>query len=361
MTNVLHEDLLDDPDGIVAADPGSMLREVAAAPAQLREAAFTAAEVDLSATVDGGRPRALVVAGMGGSGVSGDVLGAVAGPGAPVPVIGHKSYGLPGWVGPADIVVAVSCSGTTEETLSAAEEAVRRGCRVVGVGGAGSPLAVLVEQGRGTFLTVPGGRMPRASIWALSVPLLTLADALGIAHAPRAVLDDAADLLETLSDRYAADRDSFVNPAKSVALGLAERLPVLWGSSALAGVAAYRMSTQLNENAKVLGVPGVLPEANHNQVVAYDGPDPAEQLALVLLRDSEEHEQVARRVEVSAELARERGIPVHEITAEGGSRLARLASLIAFADFTSVYLGLLLGFDPSPIGPIDELKARIKQ
>ena len=136
---------------------------------------------------------------------------------------------------------------------------------------------------------------------------------------------------------------------------------MLWGTSAVAGVAAYRGAGQLAENAKTFAVHGVLPEANHNQVVGFDAPDAADRLALVLLRDSVEHPQVTRRADVSRELAESRGIPVHELRAEGDGALARLAALVALVDFTSVYAAFLAGVDPTPVEPIIELKARIRE
>ncbi|HEU0131681.1 MAG TPA: bifunctional phosphoglucose/phosphomannose isomerase [Mycobacteriales bacterium] len=354
----VDEYLLDEPERMAAGDPDGMLPAVAAAPAQFREAVTTAFESGLDEVAADGRPRAVVVTGMGGSGIAGDVLGAVAGQAAPLPILTHRGYGLPAWVGANDLVVAVSCSGRTEETLSACEEAVRRGCRVVTVGAAESPLADLGARGRGPNVPVPGGRLPRASLWALSVPLLVLGDALGVCHVPRADLDATADLLDVLTERYKPAKEAFLNPAKALALAFAEPLPVVWGTSALAGVAAYRAACQLNENAKRAGTWGVLPEANHNQVVPFDDPLAPERYRVLFLRDSDERPEVARRVDAAKELAGERGIGVEEVVAEGDSPIARLASLVACVDFATTYLALLLGLDPSVIAPIVQLKAR---
>ncbi len=322
-----------------------------------------------------GRPRAVVVAGMGGSGISGDVLAAVAGLGAPVPVVVHRSYDLPGWVGAADVVIGVSCSGTTEETLSAVKQAVSCGAMVAGVGGADSPLAELVGRSGGPYVSVPAGRMPRASLWSLSVPLLLAGRALSILSINESELAAAADRLDAIADSCRPSSDSFVNPAKQLALELAGSLPMVWGTSPLAGVAAYRCSGQLAENAKYPSISGVLPEANHNQVVAFDGPlagggDPGDFFAdrveqeetnglRLLLRDVEEHPKLSARAEASAELARARGVGVSEIGTEPGSPVERFAGLVGLVDFTSVYLGLAYGLDPTPIAAITNLKQQI--
>src|SRR5260370_20350528 len=162
------QERLDDASLLETADPSGMLRQVASSAAQVREAARSAAEASLDELLAGGRPRAIVVTGMGGSGIAGEVLAAVAGPGCPVQVTTFHDYRLPGWVGAADLVIAVSCSGATEETLSAAGEAVRRRCRLLGVGGLDSPLAAVAEQARTAFLPAQAIGMPRAMLWGLS-------------------------------------------------------------------------------------------------------------------------------------------------------------------------------------------------
>jgi glucose/mannose-6-phosphate isomerase len=373
------EERLDTTALLAAADPADMLRQVASSAAQVRSAVRATQEADLVEITDAGRPRAIVVTGMGGSGVAGDVLAAVCGPGCPAQVLPVHDYQLPAWVGATDLVIAVSCSGGTEETISAATEAVRRGCRLIGVGGEGSPLAMITQQARAPFIGVASAGMPRSTLWGLSMPLVVIAGRLGLLEAGADDYESAAAELERISHLCRPDSDSFVNPAKSLALELAGTLPMIWGSSPLAGVAAYRFGTQLSENAKYPAVVGTLPEANHNQVVTFDGPfaggpggiggvlgldqpgedGPAVPLRLVLLRDSREHPQVARRREESAQLAAERGIGVSELAAAAGGPLERLASLVQLIDYATVYLAIALGIDPGPIAAIQELKARI--
>ncbi|XVQ12264.1 SIS domain-containing protein [Spirillospora sp. CA-255316] len=370
---------LDEPEAIEAADPGGMLRQVASSAAQIREARRLAADAAVESVAEDGRPRAIVVTGMGGSGISGDVLAAVCGAGCPVPIVTVRGHRLPGWVGAADVVMAVSCSGGTEETLAVAAEAARRGSRMVFVGGAESPLAGLAERSRGLFVPVRSVGQPRSTLWGLTVPLLLAARALGLTDVRDEVLESAAERLEEVAHRCRPASESFVNPAKRAALDLMGDVPLVWGTSQLAGTAAYRFCCQLNENAKYPGVYGELPEAGHNQVVAFDGyfaaggrpaedaddffRDRAEEsehgLHLVLMRDRDEHPQVARRREVAVELAQGRGVAVTEIAAEGDHPLERIATMIALADYITVYLAIALGVDPTPVTAIQELKARI--
>ncbi|GAA2084874.1 SIS domain-containing protein [Actinomadura alba] len=368
--------VLEDPEAIAAADPGDMLRQVASSAAQIREAQLATAEAGITRLADGTRPRAIVVVGMGGSAISGDVLAAVAGPGCPVPIVTVRGYRLPGWVGAADLVMAVSCSGGTEETLAVTAEAVRRGCRLLCVGAADSPLAALAAQVRGVFVPVRSVGQPRATLWALAVPLILAVRELGLTEVSDEVFEATASRLEDISNRCRPSSESFLNPGKQLAVDLAGAVPMAWGTSSLAGVAAYRFACQCNENAKYPAVHGELPEADHNQVVAFDGffagagrgaddffrdrtDDPETRLHLLVLRDTEEHPQVVKRREVSVELARARGVQVTEIMAEGDHPLERIATLIALIDYATVYLAIALGVDPTPVSAIQELKARI--
>lgn len=375
----MNAGLLDDAQALAAADPGDMLWHVASAAAQIREAQRLTAEAGIARLAAEGRPRAIVVTGMGGSAISGDVLAAVAGDGCPVPIATVRGYRLPGWVGAADLVIAVSCSGDTEETLSVTAEAVRRGCRLLCVAAAGSRLAEYAVQAGGPHVPVRSVGQPRATLWGLTVPVLLTAREFGLVDVPDGVLEATASRLEDVSHRCRPASESFVNPGKQLALELAGAVPMVWGTSPLAGVAAYRFACQCNENAKYPAVSGELPEVDHNQVVAFDGPfgslggtrdegdffrDRAEEdtptrLHLVVLRDTVEHPQIVKRRTVSVELARDRGVPVTEIIAEGEHPLERIATLLALADYVTVYLALALGVDPTPVSAIQELKARI--
>jgi glucose/mannose-6-phosphate isomerase len=372
-------DRLDDVVGLTEADPQDMLRAVATSAAQVRASYQATREASLGALAFDSRPRAIVVAGMGGSAISGDVLAAVAGMRCPVPVFVHRGYGLPGWVGAADLVMAVSCSGTTVETLSASVEAARRGASLVGVGATNSELEAHCLTGGGAYVPVTKELSPRSSMWALVVPLLVVAARYGLLDLgpDDAHLEAAAGQLESLATLCGPDRESFVNPAKTFAAELAGTLPMVWGSGQVGPVAALRAVCQLAENAKLPAIVGVLPEANHNQVVTFDGAlaggvadddlfrDRVEEAAplrlrLVVVRDDVDDETAARRADVSAEVASARGIPVSVLSAQGGPAIERLASLVGLLDYASVYLGLAYGVDPTPILAIDELKRALR-
>ena len=392
---------LDDTEIVEAGDPGGMLRQVASSAAQVRTALRACAEADLSALGPDTRPRAIVVAGSGGAGGSAfacDALAAICGVGSPVQVIGVSGYQLPGWVGAADLVITVSRSGHTAEALALAGEAARRGCDLVGVSAADSALQELVARARGTFIPVTTVGPARAMPWALTVPLLVTAARLGLARVDDEAYEAAAATMEDVSHQCRPSSESFVNPAKSLALDLVGRLPLIWGGSRVAAAAASRFASQLAANAKYPAVVGLLPEAGHDQVAAFDGPyapppEPAfpaaedfggdsgfgggdfgfsdeddtdlagrpaddESLRLVLIADpAGEHPAVERTRAAAASLAGLRRIDVSDIAMDSSADpLRRLAATVQLLDYASVYLGIAAGIDPLAIAAIKDLR-----
>jgi glucose/mannose-6-phosphate isomerase len=340
-----------------------MLADVAGAGDQIRRGVAECSQLALDDLEPDEQPRTVVVAGMGGSAGAGDVLAVVAGALGRVPVVVHRGYGLPAWADAQDLVAAVSCSGSTEETLSAVAEAERRGIRVLTVGADDSPLATAGMQAGGVHLPVDAeGRQPRACLWGLATPLLVAADALGLAATGRAALADAADMLDGIAAECAPQVPTAANPAKSLAAALIGGLPVVWGFSEVAAVAALRCANQLAENAKTPALVGALSEPQHNQVVSFDGPfggRGAVRLHPLLLRDAVEDARLAQRAIESTKLAAGAGLLVQQVTARGAHRLVRLASLIGLLDFATVYLAIALGIDPTPVPAIVELKKRL--
>ena len=379
MTVDVDDDRLDDVEAVAAADPREMLRAVATSAAQVRRGRTAAVDAGLDRLRDDERPRAVVVAGMGGSGIAGDVVAALTGPTAPAPLVVHRAPGLPGWVGPADVVIAVSCSGATAETLAATDEAIRRGARLVGVCAADSPLAQRCLAARAPQVVVVPELTPRSSLWALTTPVAVACARLSLLDlgSDDAVLETVAQRLEAIAEACRPDRESFVNPAKALALEISGSLPMAWGAGQMGGVAAYRLVCQLAENAKLPAISGALPEAHHNQVVALDGPlaagsatedffrdrvddDESTRLRLVLIHDDDGSVTTAR-VEASQELAATRGVPVSLLRSEGVHPLERFASLAGVLDYASVYAAIGQGIDPTPVAPIDDLKNRLAQ
>jgi glucose/mannose-6-phosphate isomerase len=366
--------LLDDIEGMTALDASDMLPAVASSGAQMREAVSTIDRSDLARIAKGDQPRNIVFSGLGGSGVGGQVMRAVLGQSAPVPIVLEQAHSLPGWVGPMDVVIGVSCSGSTEETLSMTAEAGRRGARVITIGAGGSDLEKLSQSIGGAvhFAIDAKGRSPRASLWTHATPLLLVANALGVAHIDEKEFDIAADLMDELSVANGPSVSVGENSAKTLALQCAGSLPMVWGTGMIGATAAGRFMAQLAENAKIPSAHGELPEVGHNQIVTFDGvlagAAPARDIFrddelidrrthLFILRDTNEHPAVEKRIGIVSQIAADRNVPVTLIQAQDGHPISRLASLIIPTDWASVYAGLSLGIDPSEISTIIQLKA----
>ena len=378
----LDDLLLDDADALAQADTRQLLPITASAGASMRAAGALVSDDELEQIGSQGRPHAVVIVGGGGSRAAGDILEAVAGSRSPIPVASVGGPGLPGWVGPTDLVVAVSASGTTPETLAVTMEAARRGCRLVCVSQPGSPLSEIAEQSRSAVQvgvgvpTVGGTWRARTLLWSLATPLVLIAGHLGLVEDARRAVADTADYLDSVADACSPLRDSVNNPAKRLAVDVALSLPIIWGTEDVGGVAARRFARQLAENAGLPAVVGQLPEAARTQAVLLAGPragsvdeddifrdrvefpEPETKLRLVLLRDQPEHPQNAALAAAAVSVAASRGVPTNELTAQNAHPLVRLAMLIGTADFATVYAGLALGIDP--MAAANELDGRVR-
>lgn len=328
----------------------SMSDLVATLPDQLR----WAAEAQVTAV-----PQAAgaIVAGMGGSGIAGDVAAAVAAAeGRRVDV--HKGYDLPGWAGGAEraggLVVAVSHSGNTEETLSAFAEARRLGMPVAAVSVGGTLSAEAAEAGA-AHLAIPDSPQPRAAFGRLAGGTLRVLEAAGVLGPQAEGLGEAADVVESLLDGRAQEA------ASAIAERLAGRVAVIYGGHGPGAVAALRWKTQINENTKATAFWSVLPEANHNEIVgwtAHEGVS-ADSIGTVFLEDSGDHPRNRLRLRITRELM-EPLVPLAGVVeSQGRGVVARIMSLSVVGDLASVRLAELAGIDPVPVDVIEDLKHRL--
>lgn len=347
---------LDDLDLLRSIDPTDYLGAVETLPEQASDALVRAGA---SALPDLDGVRSVCVLGMGGSGISGDVLG-VALQGSSVPVATAKGYRIPAWVDPDTLVFAVSYSGETEETLEAFEEALKAGARIVVVS-TGGTLAKLAGEHGIPAIEVPKGLQPRAALAYLSLPLVWVCDRAGLAAGASDAVSETIGRLATRSQELSRGIPGDANPAKQLARRLNGRIPIIYGTDPLGEVAAYRWKCQLNECAKVPAWHHSFPELDHNEIVGWGGMSDLtkEAIALIVLRHSGEHPRVARRVEITVSLIEDSVAFVREATGRGDSSLARLFDLIYFGDFVATYLAAARGVDPAPVEVIQQLKREL--
>ncbi len=381
---MIDESRLDDPEALQRLDSWGVLRALAGAGADVRRTRVLAAEAGVDRLADEGRPRAVLVASVGGAAAVGDVVELLAGPSSPVAVATRPNVPLPGWVGPLDLVVAVTASGRAPGPVALAAEAGRRGAALLTVGEAGSPLHDVCARAHGVHVDpgVPAQR--RSSLWSLMIPAL-----LGLARARVIdpvddVLDDVADALDAAAGSFRPASEAFVNPAKDLALFLADTVPVVLGDGPLTGVAAGRAAATLARTAHIPATWGVLPDAASQVVACFDGPyaggpgsqdlfadpfidgPPERRLALLMFRDvlpdpvepgDADRHNLAQAV---LESAGESGVAVRSVETEDRAPLARLAGVLALADYTATYLALALGQDPAVSAHVAALRDRTR-
>lgn len=370
---------LDDPDWLAQQDRHGTLRALATAGAQAREARYLAEEAGIEKLAGWERPRSVLVASVGVSAVVASVLEMLAEPSSPVPFTARRNLPLPGWIGALDLVVAVSLSGRSPGPLALAAEAARRGASLLTVGAVDSPLEAVTRQARGIHVGVGDGRLTsRTSLWSLLTPLLVGIDRLGLASVPDSDLDATIVRLDQTAEAARPSSESFVNPAKSLALGLSECVPTVLGDSPLNGVAATRAASMLARTARIPATFGEIPDMASQVVATFDGPftaggglgvdgpksadifadpflDGPEQprLGLLMLREpqrtprSPDEAERMDLVDGVVATAREAGAVVHEVFAEEGPPVARLAGQMALTDFAATYLALGLGIEPA--------------
>ncbi len=332
-------------------DSLGMFGATARFPEQVAQAATVAAGVE-------GLPPAdevdnVLVLGMGGSGIAGDVLAAVGGPFVPVPIVVAKGYAPPSFVGPGTLCFAVSFSGDTEETLEAAQAAAAAGARMVVVS-SGGELGALAPSWQAPHVPLPADiPMPRAGLGALAVPLILLLEKVGLFPGATGWVDAAVAQLAARRDALTAG-----DAAQRIARTIDRTIPLIFGAGPLGAVAAGRWKAQVNENAKAPAFTATFPELCHNEIVGWgqNGDMTRQVFTLVELRHDEEHPQELRRFELVRDLMAEVVHEVVEVRAQGEGPLAQLLDLTLTGDFVSLHMAAQEGIDPGPIPVLEDLK-----
>ena len=302
----------------------------------------------------------VVVLGMGGSGLAGDILLATAAPFMSVPVVVVKNYIPPAFVSESSLVFAISFSGNTEETVEAASEAAVQGGRVVLVS-AGGELERLAESWEAPHIPVPtdGIPMPRAGLGAMAIPPLVVLEEIGL-------FPGASEWIDLAVAQLRRRRDALLRPDNAgvlLARRIGRTIPIIHGAGALGATAGVRWRNQINENAKAPAFASVQPELCHNEICGWGqhGDVTRQLFTLVNLRHDHEHPQLSRRFELVAEQVREVMAGIEEVRAEGEGELAQLLDLMLMGDFTSLNLAAQEGIDPGPIPALDDIKARLQE
>ena len=346
---------LDDLERIKELDQRGMYDRIHDFPSQFEDALRRTRNVRVP-DWDKNDVSTIVVAGLGGSAIGGDLVRSYLADRLDVPIFICRNYTLPNFVDLSSLVFVSSYSGNTEETLSAFEDARRRGAELICMSSNGE-VGDISSRDEIPCVSLPKGYQPRAALGYSFVPVLAMLERLGFVKGEEKNISKAGEFLAGNRDRYALDIDADRNEAKKLAVKLHRKLPIVYASCDRFDAVSTRWKGQFCENAKMLAFNNVFPEFNHNELVGWKVlSDYRDDLIVVILRDREDHPRIQRRMEIVKQIIQDQKVEVVEAESSGENLLSRMFSLIQLGDFVSFYLAVLNTEDPSPVKVIDYLK-----
>lgn len=340
------------PEQLKKYDPDGMLERVMSLPVQIREAIEICAEMRLSKKLIERKFENVVLCGMGGSAITGDIVASLLSPELPVPFSVLRNYHLPAYVGKDTLLILVSYSGNTEETISCMREGITRNAGIYGISSGGTVMDICTEN-KLDHQMIPKGWPPRTAVGYLVIPVLKVLELLRISRTSANVMaDEFIPVLENIGKSYLSDTE---NTIKNIADELQERLLMVYSPPELAP-AARRWMCQVNENSKMLAHWGSIPEMNHNELVGW-GDDPLfNNYYLVFLSHDNIEPRIAKRMELSRELISARNVPSTVLSLPGENTAQALMAGLYTGDIVSLYLASARRMNPSPVKVIDKLK-----
>lgn len=344
--------ILDQLDNIKRIDKSDMLSHLMKTPGYCRDAMNRAKQIKVPERV---KPQNIIVAGMGGSGIGGEILKDWLRDELPIPLEICKSYSLPAYASKETLFFVNSYSGDTEETLSAFIDGVRRKCSTITIT-SGGHLQSFSKELQIPYITIPGQLPPRVAMPYLFFPIPVLMERMNLIPNVDEYLQETVRVFERACEENSPENPTEDNPAKKLALELLETIPIIYGFGEYKS-AAHRIKTQFNENSKIPSKHDVFPEINHNETVGWEAPRfLTKNYSIILIRDPNEPPEIRRRIETTKSMVFHKARKVLEIHAKGEEKLAKMFSILSTGDFASVYLAILQGVDPTPVRIIDKVK-----
>jgi len=308
---------------------------------------------------DYSRVNKVVILGMGGSAIGGDLVSNLVASEAKLPVLVHRDYDLPAFIDGQTLVIASSYSGMTEETLFSFEQALETESKklVITTGGR---LKMMAEERNIPVFSFDYKAQPRAALPFSFLPILGFLQKLGFISDKSADMSEMVPVLQELSQKINEGVLLSHNPAKQLANRLYGHLAVIYGAGILSEV-AHRWKTQLNENSKAWAFYEVFPELNHNAVAGYQFPrELTSEMVVVLLRSALLPQRIQLRYQVTCQLLDQAKVDYQIVDGDGTSQLSQMMSLVLFGDYVSYYLAILYKIDPTPVKAIDYLKEQLE-
>jgi len=313
----------------------------------------------LPASDSAGSFKNIVVLGMGGSAIGGNLLSDYLADELSIPIVVIRGYNIPKFVDEDSLVFAVSYSGNTEETISALKRCLEAKARVIALT-SGGKLSILARENNFPVIKVPAGIQPRAAISYLFFPVLKALERLGLIRKRNNETEETLNILKGLSKEYGAKSPIKNNFAKKVALSLYQHLPLVCGSEGLLKAVAMRWKTQINENSKWPCFWNIFPELDHNEIVGYEIENNLNrQIKIIYLQDKEGLLRVEQRRKITRKIIEDKVAEFIVCPTKGKGKMARMFSLIFLGDLASYYLAILNQVDPTPVAGIEDLKKEL--
>jgi glucose/mannose-6-phosphate isomerase len=341
------------------SDQSNFVKFIKHLPLQIGETQKIVEQLDLGKLT--GNYQKIVLLGMGGSAIAGDLLSSYLHNELTIPVLVNRNYSLPKFVDNQSFIIASSYSGNTEETLSSFGSALERKCPLV-VQTSGGKLGELSRKNNIPVIPIPEGFPPRQALGYMFFNTLHLLSKLELIQSRKKDINETIKILERISDQNDPKKTRGDNLSNHIAQKLYKKIPIVYTASEIMHPVTTRWRNQFNENSKMLSFNNVFPELNHNEIVGWEGDKDLLQIFSVLfLRDQDESPRNKKRLEITRSILRKNKISRFEVFPEGKSSLSRMFSLIYLGDWISYYLALLYGKDPIEIDNIDHLKNELSK
>ena len=304
--------------------------------------------------------NSIIVAGMGGSAIGGDVVSVLEKQSIDVPFFVCRGYSVPNWVDKNTLVICSSYSGNTEETLTALDDSMVKGAQVCGIT-TGGLLAKKLKSENKDVVIIPSGLQPRAAIAFSFVPMIKLLQKIGILETK---IDSwLPNVIESISNnREIHCLDSKENPIFALAEKIYNKIPIIYSDNSSLNVAALRLKGQICENSKMLCYHNDLPELNHNEIVGWENNSILfNHLFLIWLSDEGDNERVKHRMDITQTILKEKKVDQYVIKMTGNFFQDRFLNMIHYGDWLSYWCAIAHNTDPSPVTNIDRLKTELNK
>lgn len=327
-------------------------------PEQIKQAVEIGNNINTDLDVSG--IRNIIITGLGGSAIGGDLLRSYLQYEIKIPVQLNRNYFIPEYADKNTLVIASSYSGETEETLSAYSDAKNKGCKIVCIS-SGGRLSVMAENDGNYVIKVPRGFQPRCALAFSFFTMLKLFIKLKLIAERDHDIQRTIDLMQERSDLY-SDFERSKNTAVNIAEHLHGKVPIIYSSNDIMDVVNLRWRGQIAENAKTLSFGNLFPELNHNEIVGWqENSDFLRNFAVIYLLDREDNPRIIKRQKITKEIIEPyRGLDI-DVESEGTSKLERIFDLVYLGDWVSFYLAVINKTDPAPIEKINILKNKLME